>query len=101
MTMATIRMGSITVGSGAASAPGSIKGKCLLRFLVCRRKWGLSARHTRSGISPARPTMLYKPQTGAAKSMTYCGGILVREGLVMFADTRTNAGVDNIIDTAG
>jgi hypothetical protein len=23
--------------------------------------------------------------------MTYCGGILVREGLVMFADTRTNA----------
>ncbi|HTV37289.1 MAG TPA: peptidase [Xanthobacteraceae bacterium] len=28
--------------------------------------------------------------------MTYCGGILVRGGLVMFADTRTNAGVDNI-----
>ena len=28
--------------------------------------------------------------------MTYCGGILVREGMVMFADTRTNAGVDNI-----
>ena len=28
--------------------------------------------------------------------MTYCCGILVREGLVIFADTRTNAGVDNI-----
>jgi len=28
--------------------------------------------------------------------MTYCIGILVREGLVMLADTRTNAGVDNI-----
>ena len=28
--------------------------------------------------------------------MTYCCGILVREGLVMIADTRTNAGVDNI-----
>jgi putative proteasome-type protease len=28
--------------------------------------------------------------------MTYCCGILVREGLVMFADTRTNAGVDNV-----
>jgi len=28
--------------------------------------------------------------------MTYCAGILVREGLVMMADTRTNAGVDNI-----
>ena len=28
--------------------------------------------------------------------MTYCCGILVREGMVIFADTRTNAGVDNI-----
>lgn len=28
--------------------------------------------------------------------MTYCVGILVKEGLVMMADTRTNAGVDNI-----
>lgn len=29
-------------------------------------------------------------------SMTYCCGILVRDGLVMVADTRTNAGLDNI-----
>jgi putative proteasome-type protease len=28
--------------------------------------------------------------------MTYCVGILVQDGLVMIADTRTNAGVDNI-----
>src|SRR6476646_7330077 len=28
--------------------------------------------------------------------MTYCCGILVRGGLVMIADTRTNAGLDNI-----
>jgi putative proteasome-type protease len=28
--------------------------------------------------------------------MTYCCGILVRDGIVMIADTRTNAGVDNI-----
>lgn len=28
--------------------------------------------------------------------MTYCAGILVDEGLVMIADTRTNAGLDNI-----
>ena len=28
--------------------------------------------------------------------MTYCCGLLLREGLVMIADTRTNAGVDNI-----
>src|SRR5262249_8397423 len=34
------------------------------------------------------------PLRGA--SMTYCCGILVRDGLVMIADTRTNAGLDNI-----
>ena len=28
--------------------------------------------------------------------MTYCAGILVQEGLVMFADTRTNAGFDDV-----
>jgi putative proteasome-type protease len=28
--------------------------------------------------------------------MTYCVGVLVKEGLVMMADTRTNAGIDNI-----
>ena len=28
--------------------------------------------------------------------MTYCVGILLKDGLVMLADTRTNAGVDNI-----
>ena len=34
--------------------------------------------------------------SGEAVAMTYCVGILVREGLVMMGDTRTNAGVDNI-----
>jgi putative proteasome-type protease len=28
--------------------------------------------------------------------MTYCCGILVRDGMVMIADTRTNAGLDNV-----
>jgi putative proteasome-type protease len=31
-----------------------------------------------------------------ASPMTYCCGILVRDGLVMIADTRTNAGLDNV-----
>ena len=31
-----------------------------------------------------------------ADGMTYCCGILVRDGLVMIADTRTNAGLDNV-----
>src|SRR6266699_1843592 len=28
--------------------------------------------------------------------MTYCCGVLVRDGLIMIADTRTNAGLDNV-----
>ena len=28
--------------------------------------------------------------------MTYCLGMLLQDGLVMIADTRTNAGIDNI-----
>ena len=28
--------------------------------------------------------------------MTYCVGLFLKEGLVMLADTRTNAGVDHI-----
>ena len=35
-------------------------------------------------------------KTDERNFMTYCCGILVREGLVMIADTRTNAGLDNI-----
>src|SRR5215813_8082157 len=31
-----------------------------------------------------------------SSTMTYCCGILLREGLVMVADTRTNAGLDNV-----
>src|SRR5471032_3578504 len=42
----------------------------------------------------------YNPSGGQAKTkpihMTYCCGILVRDGLVMIADTRTNAGLDNV-----
>ena len=30
------------------------------------------------------------------RKVTYCCGILVRDGLVMIADTRTNAGLDNV-----
>ncbi len=33
---------------------------------------------------------------GGRCAMTYCVGILVEEGLVMIADTRTNAGLDDI-----
>ena len=28
--------------------------------------------------------------------MTYCVGVLVEDGLALIADTRTNAGIDNI-----
>ncbi len=36
-----------------------------------------------------------RPQTKGER-MTYCMGLLVKDGLVMLADTRTNAGIDNI-----
>jgi putative proteasome-type protease len=53
--------------------------------------------HPPSGIGALCGGQCYTGRNwGVAQSMTYCGGILVREGLVMFADTRTNAGVDNI-----
>src|SRR6202008_3583438 len=44
---------------------------------------------------PACHCHRYKLRT-AETPMTYCCGILVREGLVMIGDTRTNAGLDNI-----
>src|SRR3981081_3017359 len=37
-----------------------------------------------------------KIRTGWGLGMTYCCGVLVRDGLVMIADTRTNAGLDNV-----
>lgn len=40
--------------------------------------------------------MVSRQWTGAFGEMTYCLGILVREGLVLAADSRTNAGVDYI-----
>jgi putative proteasome-type protease len=44
-------------------------------------------------------TKVCRPFVQAKKAglyMTYCVGILVRDGLVMIADTRTNAGIDNV-----
>ena len=35
-------------------------------------------------------------QANNGQAMTYCCGILVNDGLVMIADTRTNAGLDNV-----
>jgi putative proteasome-type protease len=48
---------------------------------------------------PEPPARRYNPPGMGGKkyqAMTYCCGILVREGLVMIADTRTNAGLDNV-----
>jgi putative proteasome-type protease len=48
--------------------------------------------------NPAAGSRKKKPDRKKKKSdhMTYCCGILVRDGLVMIADTRTNAGLDNV-----
>jgi putative proteasome-type protease len=49
---------------------------------------------------PDPPACRYNPAAGKNRTlrqaMTYCCGILVRDGLVMMADTLTNAGPDNI-----
>ncbi len=39
---------------------------------------------------------LRRKERGNGTDMTYCCGVLVRDGLVMIADTRTNAGLDNV-----
>jgi putative proteasome-type protease len=48
--------------------------------------------------NPAAGSRKKKPGRKKKQSdhMTYCCGILVRDGLVMIADTRTNAGLDNV-----
>ena len=38
----------------------------------------------------------YSPPRNRGFAMTYCCGVLVRDGLVLIADTRTNAGLDNV-----
>ena len=43
-------------------------------------------------MAPNRPPKRFESDD----DMTYCAGILVKEGLVMFADTRTNAGFDDV-----
>src|SRR5438067_11601881 len=87
MTMPTMMIGSSMVGS-AAPVPSRITGHRLFRFPLL----GGDGPEAKS-ISLGGPRQCYTDgTTGLAKSMTYCGGILVREGMVMFADTRTNAG---------
>ena len=45
---------------------------------------------------PHRYNLMAGSSEKSKKHMTYCCGILVQAGLVMVADTRTNAGLDNI-----
>ena len=54
---------------------------------------------TRPSNNLAAGSAVKKPKPKQKKQsdhMTYCCGILVRDGLVMIADTRTNAGLDNV-----
>src|SRR5262245_54591433 len=51
---------------------------------------------TRTGIPEIWAVSASRVAAGEKRTMTYCVGVLVRDGLVMIADTRTNAGLDNI-----
>jgi hypothetical protein len=44
----------------------------------------------------AKKSLSKKSLSKKTDHMTYCCGVLVRDGLVMIADTRTNAGLDNV-----
>jgi putative proteasome-type protease len=62
-----------------------------------RAKARAKARTDRAVAAPSAASL--KCAIGLGESplvMTYCCGLLLREGLVMCADTRTNAGLDNI-----
>ena len=48
------------------------------------------------GFMPPRNWLVIPRKRVRGLEMTYCCGILVRDGLVMIADTRTNAGLDNV-----
>src|SRR6266403_4275949 len=66
-----------------------------LRFLPLRTR----PRHGELGLDgPAKFATSCPPSSSDVwgLGMTYCCGILVRDGLVMIADTRTNAGLDNV-----
>src|SRR6266545_4677768 len=69
---------------------------CPRGFLPARRM----PRHGELGLDgPLKlATSLAAEKIGRTRGprMTYCCGILVRDGLVMIADTRTNAGLDNV-----
>ncbi len=47
-------------------------------------------------MAPRRYNSAARSRKKKSEHMTYCCGILVRDGLVMIADTRTNAGLDNV-----
>ncbi len=48
-------------------------------------------------VAPSRVAAFgVAPPPERPASMTYCLGLLLKDGLVMIADTRTNAGVDNV-----
>ena len=53
----------------------------------CRSRIAVAHRHCDAPQARSRKKQIH---------MTYCCGILVRDGLVMIADTRTNAGLDNV-----
>src|SRR5262249_58829701 len=90
---------SASPSASTASAPRRCAARTGAAPARCSRsRSGSRRQRSRRRIEQAAPARYKEPaQSGdRTATMTYCCGILVRDGLVMFADTRTNAGVDNI-----
>src|ERR1700716_2406919 len=59
-------------------------------------EWGKPSQHALPNAARNRYKVTPRAVRTISKPMTYCCGILVSTGLVMIADTRTNAGLDNV-----
>ncbi len=67
----------------------NVKSKTPLETYICQ--WSFDSNIRKRSLLKQDANVRIGPLV-----MTYCCGILVRDGLVMMADTRTNAGLDNI-----
>src|ERR1035437_5090747 len=80
-----------------AAAAKPSKWQCMSTRRASRRRIKVG---TLPDMGPRRYNLAAGLRTKSRKKksdpMTYCCGILVRDGLVMIADTRTNAGLDNV-----
>src|SRR5262249_45061977 len=94
----SIRRGGRSRASGSRNRRRALVDTDQMPIASMADSRALPAGNARLGLEP-QPKLasnFTRIHTIQGPGMTYCCGILVREGLVMIADTRTNAGLDNV-----